>query len=75
MDKNLNKKVASFKYNNRKYEVDLLLDSIGSGCQSYDIFDMTDSQRCVANFTLEQSSYDSSTIITIAKEEIDEIIN
>lgn len=67
MEKELNKKVAGFHYNNRKYEVDLLLDSINNGFQSYDIFDVTDEETSVAQFELKEGDYMTSEIIRHAK--------
>ena len=45
MSKSLNKNVADFKYKKRKYEIDLLLDTLGSGFATYDIFDVTDDKK------------------------------
>jgi len=75
MKKNLNKNVADFRYMGRKYEVDLLLDSIKNGYATYDIFDVTYDKRgeLSGNFTLyqqEESGYTASEIIREAIKEL-----
>jgi len=78
MGKNLNKTVADFKYKGRKYEVDLLLDSMCNGYTTYDIFDVTEDidgkVYGVGHFELCQQNEDDympSELIEMAKDEID----
>ena len=76
MSQSLNKNVADFEYKGRKYEVDLLLDSMRDGFATYDIFDVTDSEKgeIEGQFTLnqqEENDYMSSDIIREAKEELE----
>lgn len=73
MSKKLNKNVADFEYKGRKYEIDLLLDSMTNGYATYDIFDVTRSKigTPVAFLDLEQQSEDDympSELIKKAKE-------
>ena len=75
MEKSLNKTVADFTYKNRKYEIDLLLDSMKGGYATYDIFDVTDDKigDIVGQLHLEQQEEDdymSSELIELAIEEI-----
>lgn len=73
-----NETVADFSYRKRKYEIDLLLDSMGKGYASYDILDVTEDEKgeCVANLYLEQTvkdQYMPSYLIKLAKQEIDKV--
>lgn len=75
MSKSLNKNVADFEYKGRKYEVDLLLDTLKSGYACYDIFDVTDDKKgeIEGQFTLyqqEENDYMPSDIIREAKKEL-----
>ncbi len=75
MSKNLNKNVADFEHNGRKYAVDLLLDSICNGYASYDIFDVTEDKlgKLVGQLYLEQqeeSDYTPSDLIKLAIKEM-----
>ena len=72
----MNKNVADFEYRGRKYEVDLLLDTLKDGFACYDIFDITDNPKgeIKGQLTLhqqEENDYMPSDIIREAKEEID----
>lgn len=73
---NLNKNVADFKYKKRKYEIDLLLDSICNGYATYDIFDITNNKKgeIVGQFEVcqqEEDDYMLSDLIEEAKRVID----
>ena len=72
MDKNLNKNVADFEFNGRKFEIDLLTDSISNGYQTYDVFDTTNDKKgeCVAQFSLDEGDYMPSELIEKAKNEL-----
>ena len=72
VSKILNKQVADFKYKNRKYEIDLLLDSIKNGFVSYDVFDVTNDKKgkCVCQLYFEEGEYLSSELIEMAKTEL-----
>jgi len=75
-EKNLNKNVADFEYRGRKYEVDLLLDTLKDGFACYDIFEMAGdkTEEFVAQLYLEQqeeNDYMPSELIAMAKEELD----
>lgn len=75
MDKSLNKNVADFEHEGRKYEIDLLLDSAANGFQSYDVFDMTIGKgMCICNFTMEEGDYMPFELIKKAKEEMNNYI-
>lgn len=71
MSKKLNRNVADFEYNGDKYEVDLLLDSIANGFQSYDIFKTTHDKKGLwfGQITLEEGDYTPSQIIEEIKNE------
>jgi len=71
-----NKNVADFKYKSRKYEVDLLLDSMWNGFASYDVFDVTNKKEiCVGSFIVEQSEEDDYMLSEIKDMTIREIEN
>jgi len=56
MSESLNENRADFKYKGRKYEVDLLLDSMWNGFATYDIFDVTGGgEECVGKLEVELS--------------------
>jgi len=60
--KSLNICKAEFTHKGRKYEIDLLLDSMGGGFAAYDIFDVTDKKgkngNKVGQFYVEQHEED-----------------
>jgi len=73
--KSLNICKADFKHKGRKYEIDLLLDSMRDGFATYDIFDVTDNKGkygdMIGQLHLEQQEEDdymSSDLIEKAKE-------
>jgi len=70
-EKSLNKNVADFEYNGDKYQVDLLLDSISNGYQSYDIFKTTYDKKGLwfGGMTLEEGDYAPSELIEKVKNE------
>ena len=73
-----NKNVAGFFYKNKKYEIDLLLDSINNGYATYDVFDVThDSMgEHICPLYLEfqdENDYTSTELIEIAKKEINNV--
>lgn len=74
-NKSDNKNVADFEYKGRKYEVDLLLDSMWNGFANYDVFDVTNEKaKCVGSFIVEQAEEDdfcSSDIKDMAIREIE----
>ena len=72
MSKKLNKTVADFEFSGRKFEIDLLLDSISNGYQSYDIFETTTDKKweVVGQFTLDEGEYMPSELIEKAKSEL-----
>ncbi len=75
MSKSLNKNVADFEHNGRKYEIDLLLDSMFNGFATYDIFDVTEDKKgtTVAQLHLAQQGVDDympSELIEFAKKEL-----
>lgn len=72
MKNDLNKNVADFEHNGIKYEIDLLLDSVVNGYQSYDVFDVSNDKKgkYVAQFTLEEGDYMPSELIEKAKLEL-----
>ena len=75
MKKSLNKTVADFEHSGRKYEIDLLLDSISNGYATYDIFDITNDKigDFVGQLHLEQqeeSDYMPSDLIKLAIKEL-----
>ena len=74
--KSFNKNVADFEYKGRKYEIDLLLDSMGNGFATYDVFEVTNGTNgeYITWFELEyqeENDYMQSELIEMAKEEID----
>lgn len=71
MSKKLNKNVVDFEYKGDKYEVDLLLDSISNGFQSYDIFKTTYDKKGLffGQIILEEGEYTPSQIIEEVKKE------
>lgn len=78
MSNDLNKTVADFEYKNRRYEIDLLLDSVDGFFATYDIFDITDDKNgdSIGFLELEQAEEDDyilSELIELAKDEIDGI--
>ena len=80
MKKSLNKIVADFEHKGRKYEIDLLLDSMGGGYATYDIFDVTEDNegKIVGQLSLEQQEEDEympSELIAMALEERYFVVN
>ncbi len=71
----MNKNVADFSYKGRKYEIDLLLDSISNGFSTYDIFDVTKDKKgdCVGHLYLYDYSYMPSELIELAIEELEHL--
>jgi len=74
-EKSLNICKADFTHKGRKYEIDLLLDSMRDGFATYDIFDVTDKKGkygdIIGQLYLEQQEEDdymSSDLIEKAKE-------
>ena len=74
--KSFNKNVADFEYKGRKYEIDLLLDSMNNGYATYDIFDVTNDEKedFVAQLHIElqeEDDYTASDLIEMAKQEME----
>lgn len=74
-EKSSNKKVASFRYKKRKYEIDLLTDIDHGLFNAYEIFDVTDSKQgeSISNIEMlrhRDKEYSKHKLIVAAIEEI-----
>lgn len=69
-EESLNKKVANFRFNKRKYEIDHLTDAQIDNFKEYDIFDVTDNKtgEYVGHITSEDD--DHISLVEQAKREI-----